>query len=940
MPNLTCSDSYSICFLLVAAKHEIRVWLKTNNKSPADLWSRSGNKRVFGMTVITYDISSICRDVVQYQCEEGYLLVGDEYRECESNGTWSGRLPVCHMVHCPLPRDPPHGSYTAHTLVYNAVATLLCHLGYQMDGLPDIHCTSAGNWTESEGYCVLVSCGPPPSVDNSRVIGGEFTYHSKVTYQCAEGFELRGVSERICQADRVWTGNTPHCDRIRCPPPPSIAHAHTPSNLTSTSVEVGLSRATPPWLYGDAVTYHCVQGHRLVGGGMVTCLADGMWGPGTPQCSRVLCTLPPGVTHGNFSLTGREAYMESLLVTCNIGYESTGDRWIECQSDGIWNVTGAACDVISCPVPDPIPNASVRVDTVTYGSTVRYQCDMGFRLQGPSTRLCNHLKRWSDREPVCRIKRCPRPRPITHGKVKGNMFEYKSTVSYFCDKGYKLSGELRRTCQNSGSWTGAPPTCSIIFCPVPSDVSYGQVQYTNRTYGSRAEYSCEEGHQLHGIAIRTCAADGLWTGMDPRCDKVRCPVPNPIPHGSYTGDQLTYGSLVTYTCHNDYEIVGAAVRRCQADKTWSGSMPACQLKMCQEKPFVLHGSVIGTDFSSGLSVEFVCDKGYQLLGPSSSTCTAGTHWNQPFPTCNRISCGLPKLIENSYTDGNSYEYGDRVSYRCKNGYEMSGDPWIECEASGKWGAASGSCQPVNCGVPPSVSSATVHGDSFTLHGFIYYRCVPGYEMSGNNHLQCGAGGEWVGELPTCDMVVCGDVPVIRHATTTLTRHFFGSRAIYECNIGYVLHGSAMVECDSSGHWSFMGQRSSCEPVDCGQPPAITNGNVLAPNSTYQSMARYECSEGFQITGSTLMECRHDGVWEGEIPRCVSVTCPRLSPPVSGELRGVGFTYLSLVQFACQLGFRLVGDSERTCLANGTWSGHTPNCEGGYLAIIYTSIYIY
>ena len=33
--------------------------------------------------------------VVTYQCDEGYSLSGESQQTCQSNGAWSGSIPVC-----------------------------------------------------------------------------------------------------------------------------------------------------------------------------------------------------------------------------------------------------------------------------------------------------------------------------------------------------------------------------------------------------------------------------------------------------------------------------------------------------------------------------------------------------------------------------------------------------------------------------------------------------------------------------------------------------------------------------------------------------------------------------------------------------------------------------------------------------------------------------
>ena len=43
------------------------------------------------------------------------------------------------------------------------------------------------------------------------------------------------------------------------------------------------------------------------------------------------------------------------------------------------------------------------------------------------------------------------------GNVEGD------TVTYFCNRGYRLSGGANRICQSNGSWSGILPKCDSTF---------------------------------------------------------------------------------------------------------------------------------------------------------------------------------------------------------------------------------------------------------------------------------------------------------------------------------------------------------------------------------------------------------------------------------------------------------------------------------------------
>lgn len=52
-------------------------------------------------------------------------------------------------------------------------------------------------------------------------------------------------------------------------------------------------------------------------------------------------------------------------------------------------------------------------------------------------------------------------------------------------------------------------------------------------------------------------------------------------------------------------------------------------------------------------------------------------------------------------------------------------------------------------------------------------------------------------------------------------------------------------------------------------------------------------------------------------------------PSHGIGLGDDFDVGSVVRFSCEPGYTLRGSSERTCQANGSWSGTQPECEGTF-----------
>ena len=59
----------------------------------------------------------------------------------------------------------------------------------------------------------------------------------------------------------------------------------------------------------------------------------------------------------------------------------------------------------------------------------------------------------------------------------------------------------------------------------------------------------------------------------------------------------------------------------------------------------------------------------------------------------------------------------------------------------------------------------------------------------------------------------------------------------------------------------------------------------------------------------------------------AIHCLELRPPLHGTMIGSGTTYGSVIRFVCNDGFKVVGSAERTCQADRTWSGQDAFCEG-------------
>lgn len=150
-----------------------------------------------------------------------------------------------------------------------------------------------------------MSCGIPEAPGNGSFSGNEFALHSKVTYECDEGFQLDAghPATALCQEDGSWSnrGRPPPCKReCRTQPPPVPTHpSHAAGELLTRAVRSAI--VTPR---GEA--FHCTdpplggqtQGCLETVGFDTKALASGKLGgwvtfPSVPGRRRPLNTGPP-----------------------------------------------------------------------------------------------------------------------------------------------------------------------------------------------------------------------------------------------------------------------------------------------------------------------------------------------------------------------------------------------------------------------------------------------------------------------------------------------------------------------------------------------------------------------------------------------------------------------------------------------------------------------
>uniref|UniRef100_A0A672MSN1 CUB and Sushi multiple domains 2 n=1 Tax=Sinocyclocheilus grahami TaxID=75366 RepID=A0A672MSN1_SINGR len=630
---------------------------------------------------------------------------------------------------------------------------------------------------------------------------------------------------------------------------------------------------------GSRVTFSCNPGFRLANAQPVStvCQESGRWSPmeTRPRCVLISCgdlgTPPNGNKIGTLTVYGATA-----IFSCNTGYTLVGSRVRECMSNGLWSGAEVQCLAGHCGTPEHIVNGQVIGENYNYRGSVVYQCNPGFRLIGVSVRICEQDHRWSGKTPVCVPITCGHPGTPANGVTQGTQFNLNDIVRFTCNPGYVLQGAIKSHCQSNSQWSNALPKCKIVNCTDPGHVENGVRQVLpsgphRYSFQTAVSYSCNPGYYLMGTSTLSCQGDGTWDRSLPKCLLVLCDRPSMPPYAQISGDRRTVGSVIRFSCIGQRSIVGNITRMCQLDGQWSGSLPHC------------------SGDSAGM-------------------------------------CGDPGVPVHGIRLGEKFSVGSIVRFSCEPGYILKGSSERTCLANGSWVGIQPECHVVSCGNPgtPRNSMIQFH-DGLVFSRSVTYSCREGYYSTGLLTRHCTVNGTWTGDMLECTVINCGDPGVPANGIRLGIDFTYGHTVSFQCSPGFTIDAdrASTLICTKDRTWNIT--KPVCKAIVCGTPPSIPNGQVVGSDFQWGSSISYSCNQGYQLSLPTILTCQGTGNWSGERPQCFPVFCGDPGIPAQGKREDRGFTYLSSVSFSCYPPLILVGSARRYCQYDGTWSGTQPSC---------------
>ncbi|XP_060618494.2 sushi, von Willebrand factor type A, EGF and pentraxin domain-containing protein 1 isoform X2 [Anolis sagrei] len=891
-----------------------------------------------------------------YNCKPGFELMGNMTVLCGEDGHWLGGKPTCKPIECSKPKEIQNGRYSYTDLHYRQTVTYSCERGFQLEGQSVLRCLESREWDAEVPSCRPITCDPPQPIENGFVEGADYSYGAMVIYSCIPGFQLSGLAMQTCE-ESGWSSVSPVCLPTDCGLPPHIDFGGyiTISNEEKPYGQEGILQegshtANPPifslilenqkdmqsssraintlplsgYLYGATIMYSCFLGYELLGNSVLSCQEDGMWNGSAPVCSSIECEflLPPqnGFVHFTEKTLG-----STVKYTCKPGYKLIGSETRFCTSSRQWSDAAPICEIVSCTVPSEPMNGIVKGEAYTYGSVIQYNCNPGFQLNGSGKRTCQADKKWDGNEPICIPISCGQAPNLENGQVTGEEYTFQKYVEYSCGEGFLLEGDQKRVCLANGTWSGNPPVCRAIQCPVPLKLLHGEISGSEFGFGKSIVYQCDEGYVIQGASSLICQANGFWDKEAPFCEPINCGPPEDIAHGFLNGSVFSYGEYIEYLCFPGYELHGNPVRRCMSNGLWSGKPSSCLPCECPV-PTIQNGVIKGNSFGCGKRVGFECLEGYKLLGPSEITCEAAGRWSSGFPYCGLISCGPPPTILNAFINGSSSVDQNGILYNCEIGYVMQGSSELTCTENGVWSKPYPSCILLTCGPPPSVPHAVALGDSQVYGSKVQYRCLEGYVMETEmDTCTCQEDGHWSLDTISCCPQKC-PLPVnINNIIISGAEFTVNTSITLSCPEGFLLTGARTSTCQNDGNWIPLFSSDICTPVSCGEPEFPEDGIVVGNKYNYRDTVLYKCSSGYELDGDAERTCQADKLWSGATPVCKKISCGSPEPINNGSVIGKDFFFGDEVLYSCDQGFELQGPTRRICHVNKKWSPSAPTC---------------
>ncbi|XP_026016006.1 P-selectin [Astatotilapia calliptera] len=537
----------------------------------------------------SFSFASVCTST----CDEGFLLNGTSSTECTSMGMWSTDIPPCLAKKCPTLNSPAHGSIICSDphgeFSFGSRCTTTCDKGFILNGTAVTECTAMSNWSTDIPHCLANKCPTLNSPAHGSIIcsdpHGKFSFGSRCTTTCDEGFVLNGTADTECTAMSNWSTDIPQCLARRCPTLNSPSHG-----------SLVCSNPHREYSFGSVCTSTCDEGFLLNGTSSTECTSMGMWSTDIPPCLAKKCPTLNSPAHGSIICSdphGEFSFGSRCTTTCDEGFILNGTAVTECTAMSNWSTDIPQCLARRCPTLNSPSHGSLVCSNphreYSFASVCTSTCAEGFVLNGTAITECTSQGRWNRAVPHCLAERCPILTPPSHGTLdcshSHGEFSFGSRCTSTCEDGFLLTGIPDTECTSAGTWSTEIPGCQARQCPLlAKSPQHGRMNCSHLnspfSYGSQCDFKCNKGFWLKGRSSMMCNTSGHWNQDPPTCRPVQCKAIRAFSSDlsmncSHPLGNFSFSSECVFSCKDGFTLNGTAVMFCSATGIWNDSLPSC-----------------------------------------------------------------------------------------------------------------------------------------------------------------------------------------------------------------------------------------------------------------------------------------------------------------------------------------------------------------------------
>ncbi|KAM8879615.1 beta-2-glycoprotein 1-like isoform 1-T1 [Spinachia spinachia] len=215
------------------------------------------------------------KSVLNYTCDDGYVMLGANESRCLHDATWSNPPPLCKAVNCPLPKPPRDGRIaydnpvTGSTTMYGQGWTYECN-PRMAPSFERGSCMADGSTTEPP-VCREVSCTAPTGIPNGFItfaVIRQHGYKETVKYACNDHYTIDGDAEVRCRNTGNWSAK-PVC---RAPCAVGIKRGRIFYNARKLWIaDLKPNRV----LHGEDVVFYCLNREERCGYPVASTCNDG-----------------------------------------------------------------------------------------------------------------------------------------------------------------------------------------------------------------------------------------------------------------------------------------------------------------------------------------------------------------------------------------------------------------------------------------------------------------------------------------------------------------------------------------------------------------------------------------------------------------------------------------------------------------------------------------